>query len=121
MEKIVTKHKSGDGVSLPLSKIKTIMKSSPEVEHIGVDALYLMAKSAELFVTYLTAQAYYKGNGGKTIDYGSLADVINNDDDEVFGFLQEIIPHKITVQKYYDIINADEDEKNKPSVEELSE
>ena len=33
-------------VSLPLSRVKTIMKSSPEVSNIGQDSLLLIAKSA---------------------------------------------------------------------------
>ena len=32
--------------SLPLARVKTIMKSSPEVSNIGQDSLFLIAKSA---------------------------------------------------------------------------
>lgn len=88
-------------IHLPLNKIKTIMKSSPDVESIGVDAVFCMSKAAELFVTYLTAQAFYKGDSsGKSIEYRNLANIVNNDEDDVFGFLQEIVPRKITMKEY---------------------
>lgn len=40
-------------------------------------------------MTYLTAQAFYKGDSsGKSIEYRNLANIVNNDEDDVFGFLQ---------------------------------
>uniref|UniRef100_F6Y9R1 Uncharacterized protein n=2 Tax=Ciona intestinalis TaxID=7719 RepID=F6Y9R1_CIOIN len=33
-----------------------------------------------------------------SVDYKSLADVVNND--ETLEFLQEVVPHKITVRDY---------------------
>nr|XP_039254023.1 chromatin accessibility complex protein 1-like [Styela clava] len=95
---------SKDLVRLPLSKIKTIMKSSPDVENIGIDAAFCMSKAAELFVTYLTAQAYYKEDNRKTLEYSHLANIVNSDDDDILGFLQEIIPQKITIREYREII-----------------
>ena len=38
--------KGSTGCSLPLSRVKTIMKSSPEVSNIGQDSLFMIAKSA---------------------------------------------------------------------------
>ena len=35
--------------SLPLSRVKTIMKSSPDVSNIGLESLFLVAKSAVSF------------------------------------------------------------------------
>lgn len=34
------------GLQLPISRIRTIMKSSPDVENIGQDSLFLIAKAA---------------------------------------------------------------------------
>ena len=41
-------------VLLPLARVKTIMKSSPDVENIGQESLFLITKATELFIMYLT-------------------------------------------------------------------
>lgn len=43
-------------LQLPMNRIKTIMKSSPNVETIGQEALFAVTKSAELFIRFLTEE-----------------------------------------------------------------
>nr|CAB3230718.1 chromatin accessibility complex protein 1-like [Phallusia mammillata] len=96
--------KQGSAISgLPLSRVKIIMKSSPDVDHISPDALQAMSKATEMFVSYLSMKAHDHANK-RSIEYKNLADVVNNDD--VFGFLQEVIPHKITVREYWKLRNS---------------
>nr|XP_002126621.1 chromatin accessibility complex protein 1-like [Ciona intestinalis] len=90
--------KNGTHPGLPMARIKVIMKSSPDVEHISPTALYAMTKATELFVSHLTTEAYEKNTSMFSVDYKSLADVVNND--ETLEFLQEVVPHKITVRDY---------------------
>ena len=89
---------------LPLNRIRIIMKSSPETENIGQDALFLVARTTvsirylsiciprqisrcvftsyvnlqEFFVKYLTSKAYeqHKKDKLKVLDYPSLADSV---------------------------------------------
>lgn len=38
-------HNMGKELQLPVSRVRTIMKSSPDVENIGQDALHLVTKA----------------------------------------------------------------------------
>uniref|UniRef100_A0A8C6D4J4 Uncharacterized protein n=1 Tax=Moschus moschiferus TaxID=68415 RepID=A0A8C6D4J4_MOSMO len=59
--------KCGRLVLLPLSHIKVIMTSSPEVTSINQDVLVLSVKATELFgspfVQYVTTYSYRQGSG----------------------------------------------------------
>lgn len=43
-KEIMTTPKSEKDLHLPLSRVKTIMKSSPDVEAVGAEPLYLVTK-----------------------------------------------------------------------------
>ena len=49
-------------VLLPLARVRTIMKSSPDVENIGQESLFLITKATELFIMYLTKLSQRSGN-----------------------------------------------------------
>ncbi|XP_014237080.1 chromatin accessibility complex protein 1 [Trichogramma pretiosum] len=83
---------------LPVSRVKTIMKSSPQVEAIGQDCLFLVAKATELFIHFLSEEAYKKSNKAACLDYKHLAEVVHTE--EVLEFLREIMPRKITVRQF---------------------
>ncbi|CAI9568644.1 unnamed protein product [Staurois parvus] len=74
-------------VVLPQSRIRVIMKSSPDVSSINPDALLLTTKATELFVKYLASYSYKHGTGNKdnTLAYDDLSDTAENSD--IFGFL----------------------------------
>ena len=51
------KERAGSCV-LPISRIKTIMKSSPEVSNIGQESLFLITKSTVNYVRQLQVMVY---------------------------------------------------------------
>ncbi|XP_034185664.1 chromatin accessibility complex 16kD protein-like isoform X1 [Osmia lignaria lignaria] len=99
---------------LPMSRVKTIMKSSPYVDTIGQDGLYLVTKATELFIHYLTEEAHLQNNKGNSLDYKHLAEVVQTND--TLEFLREIMPRKITVRQFKEMMAA----KNSQSSSESS-
>ena len=89
---------------LPMSRVKTIMKSSPYVDTIGQDGLYLVTKATELFIHYLTEETHLKSNKGNSLDYKHLAEVVQTND--TLEFLREIMPRKITVRQFKEMMAA---------------
>lgn len=99
-----SKQESGAGgperAHLPLSRVKTIMKSSPEVEAVGPEPLFVVARVTELFLGELARRALQEagGDGRGPLLYRHVADVVQRDD--TLDFLREIMPRKITVREY---------------------
>jgi len=83
---------------LPISRVKTIMKSSPQVEAIGQDCLFLVAKATELFIHFLSEEAHQKSNKANSLEYKHLAEVVQTSD--ALEFLRETLPRKITVRQF---------------------
>uniref|UniRef100_A0AAQ6A710 Chromatin accessibility complex protein 1 n=1 Tax=Amphiprion ocellaris TaxID=80972 RepID=A0AAQ6A710_AMPOC len=52
-------------ISLPISRVRLIMKSSPDVSSINQDALFLTTKATELFVQHLALSSFNNGSGRK--------------------------------------------------------
>ena len=73
-------------VTLPLARVRTIMKSSPDVSNISQESLFLIAKSTELFIHHLTVKALDRSPDKKNVEYRSLADFVNGED--TMQFLQ---------------------------------
>ncbi|XP_015587958.1 chromatin accessibility complex protein 1 [Cephus cinctus] len=94
---------------LPISRVKTIMKSAPYVETIGQDGLFLVAKATELFIHYLSKEAHEHANKGNALDYKDLAEVAETN--ETLDFLRPIMPRKITVRHFKQMMAA----KNSPN------
>ncbi|KAM4864678.1 chromatin accessibility complex protein 1 [Thomomys bottae] len=97
-------------VSLPLSRIRVIMKSSPEVSSINQEALVLTAKATELFVQYLASHSYRHGSGKekKALTYSDLANTA--EESETFQFLADILPKKILASKYLKMLKEKQEE-----------
>ncbi|KAL6068670.1 hypothetical protein QOT17_008088 [Balamuthia mandrillaris] len=76
----------------PITRIKKIVKSDPDVKLISTDAVHMISKSTELFLDYLTKQAYTytQEEGKKTLQYRDLAKCVEEVD--VLDFLLDIIP-----------------------------
>ncbi|XP_053611379.1 chromatin accessibility complex 16kD protein [Plodia interpunctella] len=115
--------KSEKDFNLPLSRVKTIMKSSPDVEAVGPEPLYLVTKVTELFVTDLAKRAH-KYSNGNMLEYKHIAEVVQSDD--TLDFLREIMPKKITVRQFKELMakkaakGEDSDETSSDSSEEES-
>ncbi|XP_038220848.1 chromatin accessibility complex 16kD protein [Zerene cesonia] len=107
---------------LPLSRVKTIMKSSPEVDAVGAEPLYLVTKVTEMFVTDLAKRAF-KNSKNNFLEYKHIAEVVQEDD--TLDFLREIIPRKITVRQFKELMarkaaKANSDDSSEESSEEES-
>jgi len=105
-------------LSLPMSRVKTIMKSSPHVDTVGQDGLFLVAKATEMFIHHLTEEAHMQANKGGSIDYKHLAEVVQTN--ETLEFLKEIMPRKITVRQFKELMAA-KDNTNSSSSESSSD
>lgn len=87
-------------LQLPVSRIKTIMKSSPELANVKPESYILITRATELFVAYLAKRAYETSGDDKTIEYKALSTVVSKD--ECLDFLEEIVPFKITMKDYWE-------------------
>ncbi|XP_036592294.1 chromatin accessibility complex protein 1 [Trichosurus vulpecula] len=108
-------------VSLPLSRIRVIMKSSPEVSSINQEALVLTAKATELFVQYLATYSYKHGSGKekKALIYSDLSNTA--EESETFQFLADILPKKILASKYLKMLKEEKGEGEEEEDEEEEE
>ncbi|KAM9626996.1 chromatin accessibility complex protein 1 [Trichechus inunguis] len=111
-EVVVGKEKGGEQrlVSLPLSRIRVIMKSSPEVSSINQEALVLTAKATEFFVQYLATYSYKHGSGKekRALTYSDLSNTA--EESETFHFLSDILPKKILASKYLKMLKEEKRE-----------
>ncbi|KRY77923.1 UDP-glucuronic acid decarboxylase 1 [Trichinella pseudospiralis] len=77
------------------SRVRTIMKSSPDVTNISSEAVYCMGKVAELFVVTLAKRAAEQANDAGEVTYEHVAECVQND--MRMFFLHEVIPRKVKV------------------------
>ncbi|XP_037548863.1 chromatin accessibility complex protein 1 [Nematolebias whitei] len=97
-------------ISLPMSRVKLIMKSSPDVSSINQDALFLTTKATELFVQHLALTSFTNSSGRETntLDYSDLAKTAEAT--ETFHFLTDILPKKILARDYFKSLEQMQDE-----------
>lgn len=92
------------------------MKSSPDVENIGQGALRLVTRATELFIQEFSKAALKLSPDKQNLEYKQLAEVVQTS--ENMAFLREILPRKITVREYREIMkrkqqnSEDEDEED---------
>ncbi|NP_001013311.1 chromatin accessibility complex protein 1 [Danio rerio] len=100
MEETVDQAANSRTISLPISRVRLIMKSSPDVSCINQDALFLTTKATELFVQHLALSSYENGpsKDTNTLSYSDLADTV--EETETFQFLTDILPKKILARDY---------------------
>ncbi|XP_035912212.1 chromatin accessibility complex protein 1 [Anopheles stephensi] len=105
---------------LPMSRIRTVMKTSPDMGNINPEALFLMCRAAEMFIEHMAKGAHRPGK--KSLEYKDLAQYVENDDK--LEFLQQILPKKITVKEYKAMMakkpGTDEDTDSEEEAEEES-
>ncbi|XP_073999672.1 chromatin accessibility complex protein 1 [Rhodnius prolixus] len=92
-------------LQLPMNRIKTIMKSSPNVETIGQEALFAVTKSAELFIRFLTEEGLKRCPSRDKLEYKGVAEVAQTNAN--LNFLTEILPRKLTVKECRRITEKD--------------
>ncbi|AWP21652.1 putative chromatin accessibility complex protein 1 [Scophthalmus maximus] len=112
MSKIKDEHASSNKkmISLPISRVRLIMKSSPDVSSINQDALFLTTKATELFVQHLAHSSFNNGPGKETnsLSYSDLANTA--EETETFHFLTDILPKKILARDYLRTLEQMEEE-----------
>jgi histone H3/H4 len=81
--------------SLPLSKIKGIMKVDAQVNNITQDGVYAVTAATEMFLELLSQEAaqYTLSDHRKTVGYKDVAQAIS--DVHEFEFLMDIVPFTI--------------------------
>merc|ERR1711973_508416 len=95
---------------LPQTRVKTIMKSSPDVDTVSQESLFLVTRATELFIMYLAKLASRNGREDQSVNYSDLAAVVQRKDS--MEFLHDIVPKKITYGdylKYMESEPADDD------------
>lgn len=89
---------AGKLTQLPVARIKTIMKSSPDLPSFSQDSVFLITKATELFVDYLTVTAHKQESDSRQLTYKGLSKVV--EDDESLQFLADIVPPKVLVKDF---------------------
>ncbi|KAM6904269.1 chromatin accessibility complex protein 1 [Lycodopsis pacificus] len=99
-------------MSLPISRVRLIMKSSPDVSCINQDALFLTTKATELFVQHLAVASFNNGPGKETnsLSYTDLATTAEEMD--TFHFLTDILPKKILARDYLQSLEKMQEEED---------
>ncbi|KAH8388112.1 hypothetical protein KR093_011806 [Drosophila rubida] len=87
---------------LPLSRVRTIMKSSMDTGLITNEVLFLMTKCTELFVQHLAREAYTATGSGETLKYEHLSQLVNKSKN--LEFLLQIVPEKIRVHEFQEML-----------------
>ncbi|XP_045181200.1 chromatin accessibility complex protein 1-like [Mercenaria mercenaria] len=93
---------------LPLSRVRTIMKSSPDVNNINQEALFLAAKATEMFIQSLAQVSLEQSSDKGLLKYNDLAEIVDGID--TLQFLQDIIPKKIKASEYFAMMKKWEEE-----------
>jgi len=85
--------------TLPLARIKKVMKSDPEVKMIGSDAPILFAKACEIFIAEVTSRAWLVASAHKrrTLSRADIAKALAKSDQ--FDFLIDIVPREVANEK----------------------
>ncbi|KMZ65926.1 Nuclear transcription factor Y subunit C-2 [Zostera marina] len=80
--------------SLPLARIKKIMKADEDVRMIAAEAPVVFSRACEMFILQLTLQAwaYAEENKRRTLQKNDIAMAISNSDS--FDFLIDVIPRE---------------------------
>ncbi|XP_077363724.1 chromatin accessibility complex protein 1 [Festucalex cinctus] len=101
------------GLCLPISRVRLIMKSSPDVSNINQEALFLTTKATEMFVQYLALSSFNNGQGREShsLSYSDLASAA--EDIETFQFLTDILPKKILARDYLKSLEQMREEEEK--------
>jgi len=96
-------------LKLPLSRIKMIMRSSPELGSVSTEGYFLIARAAELFAQYIAEQGLKSGEDKSELTYKGLANSVEAND--ALEFLEDILPQKIKMKEFRErVSNQEKDE-----------
>uniref|UniRef100_A0A2C9M3D6 Chromatin accessibility complex protein 1 n=1 Tax=Biomphalaria glabrata TaxID=6526 RepID=A0A2C9M3D6_BIOGL len=94
--------------TLPLTRVKTIMKSSPEVSSISLEVLHLTGKATEMFTQALANFFYQQSSNKSFLQYNDLPEIVNSED--TLQFLHDIVPRKIKAKEFLKLIKGKHDD-----------
>ncbi|KAK6756816.1 hypothetical protein RB195_014940 [Necator americanus] len=92
--------------TLPLSRVKTIIATVPDALPPSSEALFCVAKGAELFIEHLVknvAKQY-----GEHIDYDEVAEYVQENDE--LEYLHDFFPRRLTYEVALNHVKAREEE-----------
>ncbi|CAD7077679.1 unnamed protein product [Hermetia illucens] len=92
--------------AIALKRIRTIMRSTADTGPINSEGLFVVSKATKLFIEYLAKGSFDFAKSG-TLSYDNLAKMVNENDK--LEFLLPIIPQKITVREYKEILSKESD------------
>ncbi|KAL5960541.1 Chromatin accessibility complex protein 1 [Taenia solium] len=78
------------------SRMRTMMKSSPDVECVSTESVISMIKATELFIKELVTLS--NSRGCSEISYHQLSELQTRFDR--YSFLSDILPQKITAKEW---------------------
>lgn len=84
------------------------MKSSPDVETVSQESLFLITRATELFIMYMAKLASRNGGEDPSVTYGDLAAVVQRK--ESMEFLHDILPKKIKYGEYLKMMEDEEED-----------
>ncbi|ODV88054.1 hypothetical protein CANARDRAFT_228623 [[Candida] arabinofermentans NRRL YB-2248] len=92
----------GASLTLPISRIKRIVKLDPEHISSTESANYILGAATELFIMNLTEKAIFnaKTNKRKKIQYGDFNQVVTSN--ENLSFLKDIVPKTAPLKELLD-------------------
>ncbi|CAN6610506.1 hypothetical protein TRVA0_004S02740 [Trichomonascus vanleenenianus] len=85
--------------TIPLARVKRIIKQDDEVVTVSSGAVYAIATATELFANYFAEQAYLSAQADKRkkLQYQDFATAVANIDQ--LEFLADIVPKKVPYRK----------------------
>lgn len=90
-------------ISLPLARVKRIMKQDDEIVTISSGAVVAVAAATELFVQYFTEQALFmaRGDKRKKLMYNDFANAVSRVEQLEFltGLVPKTIPYKTVLER----------------------
>ncbi|KJE92283.1 hypothetical protein CAOG_03284 [Capsaspora owczarzaki ATCC 30864] len=83
--------------SLPLSRVKRIMRSDEDIGLLSADAVFLVTRATEMFVAEFAKKVSADLGKRKTVQYKDVANVVEQD--TAYQFLADIIPQPVALGK----------------------
>jgi len=105
--KMVTLPKEAQDLTLPIQRVKMIMKSCPDIEAVPQESLHLVTRATELFIAYLAKESYAQSESAAETNrlfYDSLSELVKSKNN--LDFLAETVPSKITWAECQKLIEA---------------
>lgn len=108
-EKEATDKSSEDTVSVPLARVKRIIRQDDQIMAISSGASYSVAAAVELFIKYMAEQAYIgaRANKRKKIQYNDLAIAIQRQPE--LEFLSVLVPKTVPYKAIKDKVTKQDE------------